>query len=79
MFFHFRRRRPEVRDISYDPGSAMLKAYTTAKRAEVGILYLGMRLRNYYLEKTLAGPTPAFLVQYKDLRERKATQSKMDG
>ena len=60
MFLHFRRRKPEVQDISYNPESAMLKAYTTAKRAEVGILYLGMRLRNYYLEKTLAGPTPAF-------------------
>jgi len=48
MFLHFRRRKPEVQDISYNPESAMLKAYTTAKRAEVGILYLGMRLRNYY-------------------------------
>jgi len=38
----------------------MLKAYTTAKRAEIGILYLGMRLRNTIWRKTLACPTPAF-------------------
>ncbi|MBO8181110.1 MAG: hypothetical protein H0Z19_11690 [Archaeoglobus sp.] len=33
---------PEVRDVSYDSKSATLKAYTTAKKAEVGILYLGV-------------------------------------
>ena len=58
MFFS--KKRPEVRDISYDPKSAILKAYTTTKKAEVGILYLGMRLRDYYLEETLIGPKPAY-------------------
>ncbi len=41
MLFH-KKRTPEVRDVSYDPKSATLKAYTTAKKAEVGILYLGV-------------------------------------
>ena len=54
------RKRVEVKDVSYDPKSAMLKAYTTAKEGEIGILYLGMRLRNYYLRDTLIGPTPAY-------------------
>ncbi len=39
----FRKKKtPEVRDVSYDSKSATLKAYTTAKKAEVGILYLGV-------------------------------------
>ena len=54
------RKSIKVRDVSYDPKSAMLKAYTTAKKGEVGIVYLGMRLRNYYLRDTLIGPTVAY-------------------
>jgi len=39
----FRKRRlPEVRDVSYDQKTSVLKAYTNAERAEVGILYLGV-------------------------------------
>ncbi len=36
-----------------------IKASTIAENAEIGTLYLGMRLRNYHLRKTLIGPTPA--------------------
>ena len=43
-----------MQDIGYNPESAMLKAYTTAKRAEIGILYLGMRLRNTIWRKNLS-------------------------
>jgi len=52
-------KRPKVEHASYDKKTNILKACTTAKNAEIGTLYLGMRLRNYYLRGTLVGPTPA--------------------
>ncbi len=50
-------KKPKVWNISYDKNE--LKAYTDEKRGEIGILYFGRRLRNYYLDGTLIGPTPA--------------------
>ncbi len=50
-------KKPEVWNVSYY--SNELKAFTKEKRGEVGILYFGRRLRNYYLDKTMVGPTPA--------------------
>ncbi len=43
----FKRKKPEVIDVSYDPKSAKLRAYTTAKKAELGILYTGERIKFY--------------------------------
>ena len=41
----FRKRRLlEVWDVSYDQKTGVLKAYTNAERAEVGILYLGAKV-----------------------------------
>ncbi len=43
----FRKKKPEVIDVSYDSKSAKLRAYTTAKEAELGILYIGERIKFY--------------------------------
>jgi len=59
--------KPKVWDVDYN--SNMLRFCTNVKKAELGILYIGRRLRNYFLRKTMVGPTlewPSVNIYYFD-------------